>query len=200
MANNNNKTTTLRKLKLQVQMSVDGYIAGPNGEMDWMVWNWDDKLKEYVNELTEPVDSILLGRKMTEGFISYWSDVMTKPDHPDYAFAKKMIEIPKVVFTKTLNKSDWVNTDIATGDLTDEINKLKSQNGKDIIVYGGASFDSSLIKAGLIDEFHLFVNPAAIGNGMTIFKDLNEMQKFTLVKSIAFDCGIVALHYEPKRA
>jgi dihydrofolate reductase len=199
-SNNKNKTTTLRKLKLQLQMSVDGYIAGPNGEMDWMFWNWDHKLKEYVNELTESVDSILLGRKMAEGFISHWSDVMTKPDNPDYAFAKKMIEIPKVVFTKTLNKSDWINTDIATGDLTDEINKLKNQNGKDIIVYGGASFDSSLIKAGLIDEFHLFVNPAAIGNGMTIFKDLNEMQKFTLVKSIAFDCGIVVLHYEPKRA
>jgi dihydrofolate reductase len=197
MANNK---TTLRKLKLQVQMSVDGYIAGPNGEMDWLVWNWDDKLKEYVNELTESVDSILLGRKMAEGFISHWSDVMTKPDHPDYTFAKKMIEIPKVVFTKTLNKSEWVNTDIATGDLTDEINKLKRQNGKDIIVYGGASFDSSLIKAGLIDEFYLFVNPAAIGNGMTIFKDLNEMLKFTLAKSIPFDCGVVLLHYEAKRA
>ena len=197
MANNK---TTLRKLKLQVQMSTDGYIAGPKGEMDWLVWNWDDKLKEYVNELTESVDSILLGRKMTEGFISYWSDVMAKPDHHDYAFAKKMIETPKVVFTKTLNKSKWVNTDIATGDLTDEINNLKRQEGRDIIVYGGASFDSSLIKAGLIDEFHLFVNPAAIGNGMTIFKDLNEMQKFTLVKSIAFECGIVLLHYEPKRA
>ena len=137
---------------------------------------------------------------MTEGFISYWSDVMTKTDHPDYAFAKKMMEIPKVVFTKTLNKSEWVNTEIATGDLTDEISKLKRQEGKDIIVYGGASFDSSLIKAGLIDEFHLFVNPAAIGKGMTIFKDLNEMQKFTLVKSIAFDCGIVLVHYAPKRA
>jgi dihydrofolate reductase len=197
MANNR---TTLRKLKLQVQMSVDGYIAGPNGEMDWLVWNWDDKLKEYVNELTESVDSILLGRKMAEGFISHWSDVMTKPDHPDYTFAKKMIEIPKVVFTKTLNKSEWVNTDIATGDLTDEINKLKRQNGKDIIVYGGASFDSSLIKAGLIDEFYLFVNPAAIGNGITIFKDLNEMLKFTLAKSIPFDCGVVLLHYEAKRA
>jgi dihydrofolate reductase len=197
MANNK---TTLRKLKLQVQISVDGYIAGPNGEMDWMVWNWDDKIKKYVNELTEPVDTILLGRKMTDGFISHWSDVMSKPDDPSYAFAKKMIETPKVVFTKTLNKSRWVNTDIATGDLTDEINKLKSHNGKDIIVYGGASFDSSLIKAGLIDEFHLFVNPAAIGNGLTIFKDLNEIQKFNLVKSIAFDCGIVLLHCEPKRA
>ena len=188
--------TTLRKLKLQVQTSIDGYIAGQNGEMDWPVWNWDDKLKEYVDELTESVDTILLGRKMTEGFISYWSDVMAKPDHPDYPSAKKMIETPKVVFTKTLNKSKWVNIDIATGDLTDEANKLKRQEGKkDIIVYGGASFNSSLIKAGLIDEFHLFVNPAAIGNGMTIFRDLNETQRFTLVKSIAFDCGIVLLHY-----
>ena len=195
----NNHKTALRKLKLQVQMSIDGYIAGPNGEMDWLVWNWDDNLKEYVNKLTESIDTILLGRKMTDGFISYWSDVMAKPDHPEYKFAKKMIEIPKVVFTTTLNKSGWVNTEIATGDLTVEINTLKRQDGKkDIIVYGGASFDSSLIKAGLIDEFYLFVNPAAIGNGMTIFKDLNEMQKFTLVKSIAFECGIVLLHYEPR--
>jgi dihydrofolate reductase len=194
------RVENMRKLKLQVQMSVDGYIAGSNGEMDWMVWDWDDKLKRYVNELTEPVDTILLGRKMTDGFISYWSDMMSKPDDPSNAFAKKMIETPKVVFTKTLNKSQWINTDIATGDLTDEINKLKSQNGRDIIVYGGATFDSSLIKAGLIDEFHLFINPAAIGNGLTIFKDLNEIQKFNLVKSIAFDCGIVLLHYEAKRA
>ena len=181
-------------------MSVDGYIAGPNGEMDWLVWNWDNKLKGYVNELTESVDTILLGRKMTEGFISYWTDVMSKPDDPWYAFAKKMIETPKFVFTKTLNKSEWVNTEIATGDLAKEINELKSQNGKNIIVYGGSSFDSSLIREGLIDEYHLFVNPAAIGNGMTIFKDLNKIQKFTLVRSIAFDCGIVLLHYDSKKA
>lgn len=181
-------------------MSVDGYIAGPNGEMDWLVWNWDNKLKGYVNELTESVDTILLGRKMTEGFISYWTDVMSKPDDPWYAFAKKMIETPKFVFTKTLNKSEWVNTEIATGDLAKEINELKSQNGKNVIVYGGASFDSSLIREGLIDEYHLFVNPAAIGNGMTIFKDLNKIQKFTLVRSIAFDCGIVLLHYDSKKA
>ena len=183
-------------------MSIDGYIAGLNGEMDWMVWNWDDKLKNYVFESTEPVDTIILGRKMTDGFVSYWSDVMTKPDDPSsidlsHAFAKKMLETPKVVFTKTLKKSQWANTDLATGDLTDEITKLK--HNIDIIAYGGASFDSSLIRAGLIDEFHLFINPVAIGNGMTIFKDLNEIQKFDLVKSVAFDCGIIGLHYEPKR-
>jgi dihydrofolate reductase len=180
-------------------MSVDGYIAGPNGEMDWMVWNWDDRLKNYVFELTEPVDTIILGRKMTDGFVSYWSDIMTKPDDPSYDFAKKMIEIPKVVFTKTLKKSQWVNTTLAKGDLTDEIMRLKSEKGRDIIVYGGATFDSSLIKAGLIDEFHLFINPVAIGSGMAIFKGINEIQKFTLVKFTPFDCGIVELQYEPRR-
>jgi dihydrofolate reductase len=182
-------------------MSVDGYIAGPNGEMDWMVRNEDDdKLINYVFELTESVDTIILGRKMTDGFVSYWSDVMmTKPDDPFYELAKKLMEMPKVVFTKTLKKSEWVNTTLATGDLTDEIMKLKGESGKDIVVYGGAMFDSSLIKAGLIDEFHLFVNPAAIGRGMAIFKDINDIQKFTLVKSTPFDCGIVELQYEPKR-
>jgi dihydrofolate reductase len=195
-----NNKSGLRKLKLQVQMSIDGCIAGPNGEMDWMVGLQDDKGNKYVNELTESFDTILLGRKMTDGFISYWSDVVNKPDDPWYALAKKMIDIPKVVFTKTLNKSKWINTEIATGDLTDEITKLKSRDGKDMVVYGGASFDSSLIKLGLIDEFLLFINPVAIGNGMTIFKDLNEIQKFNMVKSIAFDSGVVLLHYEARKA
>lgn len=181
-------------------MSIDGYIAGANGKMDWMVWDWDEKLKKYIFELTEPVDTIILGRKMTDGFISYWSDIMmTKPDEPFYEFSKKMIETPKVVFTKTLKKSQWINTALATGDLSDEIMRLKREKGRDIIVYGGATFDSSLIKAGLIDEFHLFINPAAVGIGMAIFKDINEVQKFTLVKSTPFDCGIVELHYLPKR-
>jgi dihydrofolate reductase len=195
MANNK---TGLRKLKLQVEMSIDGCIAGPNDEMDWLVLD-DDKLNEYVNKLTDTVGTIILGRKMTDVFISYWSDAMSKPDEPWNAFAKKMIEIPKVVFTKTLSKSEWINTDVATGDLKDEITNLKSQNGKDIIVYGGASFDSSLIKEKLIDEFYLFINPFLMGTGKTIFKDLREIQKLTLIESIAFESGVVLLHYEVKR-
>ncbi|TVP41853.1 dihydrofolate reductase family protein [Candidatus Nitrosocosmicus arcticus] len=195
--NNNNKV--MRKLKLQVQMSIDGCIAGPNNEMDWMVFYGDEKLKEYENRLHEPVDTILLGRKMTNEFVSYWSNVMNKPEDPEYAFAKKMIETPKIVFTKSLNKSEWPNTEIATGDLKDEITKLKNLDGRDIIVYGGISFDSSLIKENLIDEFYLFINPVTIGNGKTIFKDLKEIRKFTLIESIAFDSGIVLLHYEVKK-
>ena len=193
MANNK------RKLKLHVNMSVNGCIAGPNGEMDWMVGLKDDELIKYTFKLHEPVDTILLGRKMTDVFISYWSDVMNKPNDPWYSFSKKMIETPKVVFTKTLNKSRWINTDIATGDLIEEVSKIKSQNGRDIIVYGGASFDSSLIKEKLIDEFYLFVNPIVMGSGKTIFRDLKEIQKLTLIDSKVFDCGLVLLHYEVKK-
>ena len=137
--NNNNRV--MRKLRLHVQMSIDGCIAGPNNEMDWLVW--DDNDIKYLNEITESVDTIIMGRKMVDEFIPYWTEVMNKPDDPWYAFAKKMIETPKVVFTKTLDKSDWPNTDIATGDFRDEITKLKNLDGGDIIVYGGASFDSS---------------------------------------------------------
>jgi dihydrofolate reductase len=136
---------------------------------------------------------------MVDEFIPYWTDVMKKSDNPWNAFAKKMIDIPKIVFTKTLNKSEWINTEIAKGDLKDEITKLKSQDEKDILVYGGASFDSSLIKEKQIDEFYLLVVPIVFGNGKTIFKDLKEIQKLTLIESKVFDCGVVLLHYEVKK-
>lgn len=100
----------------------------------------------------------------------------------------------KIIFTKTLDKAEWDNTVLAKGDLVDEINQLKKQQGKDIIVYGGGTFVSTLIRAGLIDEFHLFVNPTALGNGMTIFKERINLK---LIKATPFSCGIVVLKYEP---
>ena len=183
----------MRKLKLQVQMTVDGYIAGKNGEMDWTARDWDDKLKKYVGEITEPVDCIILGRKLAQGFIPYWAS------HPEQEGADKFNSTKKVIFTKTLEKSEWDNTVLAKGDLVDEIAKLKKQDCKDIIAYGGATFVSALIKHGLIDEFHLFINPTAIGNGMSIFKELDSKQNLILAKSTSFDCGIVVLNYVLKR-
>jgi len=197
-----NNKKTIRKLKLHVGMSIDGCIAGPNNEMDWMNLDWDEKFREYEDKLHQPVDTILLGRKMTNEFITTWSDFAKKPDDPWYLFAKKMMETPKIVFTKTLSKSEWPNTEIATGDLKEELTKLKNreEGDGDIIVYGGASFDSSLIKENLIDEYYLFVNPVVIGNGKTIFKDLKEIRKLNLVESITFDSGTVLLHYEVKKS
>jgi len=124
--------------------------------------------------------------------------VAANPNDPEFTVGQKFTDTPNVVFTKTLDKSDWENTALAKGDLVDEITKLKQQDGKDIIAYGGATFVSALIKHGLIDEFHLFINPMAIGNGITIFKELDSKQNLTLVKSTSFNCGIVVLNYEPK--
>jgi dihydrofolate reductase len=186
-----------RKLKLQVQMTVNGFVGRLTGELDWMTMDWDEEIKNYVNELTDSVDTILLGRKMTDGFLSYWTDIVSRPDDPQYDFAKKMVDKPKIIFTKTLNKLVWENTSLAKGNLVEEINNLKKQPGNDIIVYGGAGFVSSLISNNLIDEYHLFINPVVIGNGMTIFQNINNQVKMDLVKSISFECGIIMNHYKP---
>ena len=185
----------MRKLKLQVQMSVDGFIAGPKGEMDWMRWDWDDALKNYVTELMEPVDCIVLGRKLAQGFIPHWAAVAANPDDPEFLAGKKFTDTQKVVFSKTLGSSEWDNTILAENDLVDEITHLKNQQGKDIIAYGGATFVAALIEHRLIDEFHLFVNPTALGSGLAIFNTLDGYQKLSLDSSTAFTCGIVINKY-----
>jgi len=178
-----------------MQLSVDGYVAGPNGEMDWMAMGWGDDIKNYIIALTEPVDTILIGRKLAEGFIPHWAALMENPETADI-FTQKMANTHKVVFSKTLTVSAWDNTDLATGDLVEEVKKLKTMDGGDIITYGGAGFASSLIKAGLVDEYHLFINPAALGNGMPIFRELEGRLNLKLVKAQAFEGDIVVIYYK----
>ena len=146
----------------------------------------------------DTLDCIVLGHKLAAGFIPHWAGVAADPAHPEHTAGIKFTATPKVVFTKTLDQSPWENTVLATGDLADEINALKAQPGQDIIAYGGATFVASLIRHGLIDEYYLFVNPAAIGKGMAIFSELDGKQELTLVDATPFSCGIVVLHYAVK--
>jgi dihydrofolate reductase len=186
----------MRKVKLSMQMTINGYVGQPNGEMDWMTWNPDDEFLEFINSHFDSSDTLLLGRKMADGFIKHWENAVDK--NSDTPFAKKIADMPKVVFTKTLDKSTWNNTTLAKGNLSEEIANLKKQNGKDIIVVGGAGFVSSLIKEGLIDEYHFIVNPTAIGNGMTIFNSLDRIQKFTPIQAKLYPGGKIVLSYKPK--
>jgi dihydrofolate reductase len=187
----------MRKLKLQVQVSVDGFISGPNGEMDWMTGDWSDDINKYVEEITKPVDTILLGKNLAMGFIPHWAAVSQDKDNPEQEAGIKFSQTPKIVFSKTLTKSEWDNTVVENGDFVEKINTLKQQTGKDLMVYGGSKFVSSLIKEKLIDELHLFVNPVILGKGLPIFQDVNAMQKLQLVSSTKFDCGILVLVYKP---
>ena len=187
----------MRKLKLQMQLSVDGYVAGPKGELDWMTWTLDEKLLNYINALTDSSDTILMGRKMTEGFVSYWENVVNnQPDSPEFTFAHKMVDMPKIVFSKIMRTIPGKNVMVENGDLATAVKKLKNQAGKDIVVYGGADFVSSLIKEGLIDEFNFFVNPVMINKGLRIFDKLDERQKLTSLGSTPYDCGVIVNKYQ----
>lgn len=176
-------------------MTVDGFVCGPNGELDWMTPGWTDDVKKYVMELTDSCDTILLGHNMTDGFVTYWESLMDKPENENYEFAQKMVDYPKIVFSRILTESKWNNTTLEHS--TDIINELKEMDGKDIIVYGGATFVSSLIEANLIDEYYLVINPVAIGNGRRIFGDKDHRFHLSLLESRAFETGKVLNKYKP---
>ncbi|MCA0458275.1 MAG: dihydrofolate reductase family protein [Chloroflexi bacterium] len=197
----------MRKLKLQVFMSIDGFIAGLEGtapdeqpEAEKPSANEpDEKLDQYIDGTISTSDTILLGRKMAGGFVTYWEDVVNnQPNSPEYPLAKKLVDTPKIVFSKTLTESTWNNTTLETGDLATAVNALKAKAGKDIIVYGGGGFVSSLIKADLIDEYHLFINPHALGQGMPIFHKLTKQFNLKLKSASAFKNDIALLVYERK--
>ena len=189
----------MRKLKLQMQISVDGFVAtGPNDEQKWVTWAWDE-IKQYVLDLSDTTDTEIIGRKLAVDYIPYWLDTFTKPTDLMYEAAKRFVTKKRIIFTKTLDKSEWENTDLAKGNLVDEVKNLKSQSGKDIIVYGGSSFVSALIKEQLIDEYHLFINPVVLGTGWRIFDQLENWQQLQLKKSKIYDSGIALHCYEPKQ-
>jgi dihydrofolate reductase len=178
-----------------MQMTIDGFVAGPENQLDWMSRDMVPLQLQLLKELTESMDTILLGRKMTEGFISYWEGVVNnQPESPEYPYAKIFVDTPKIVFSKTIKTIKGKNVVVENGDMVESINKLKKQEGKDIIVYGGANFVSGLVKNNLIDELNLFINPVAIGNGLKIF---DGRSKFKLLKSTYYSNGIVVNQYEP---
>lgn len=190
----------MRKIKLQMQLSLDGFVSGPQGEMDWLVWDWDEVLKNYVAGLTNSADTFLMGRATGEGMAVYWPTVPANPESKEEEkwMAEKLNSSPKIVFSRTATHIDWTNARVAN-DIVEEVKELKKEPGKDIILYGGAGLVSSFIRENLIDEYHLFINPVIIGGGKTIFKNLKETMGLKLVNTIQSITGIVILQYGPEK-
>ena len=186
----------MRKLKLQMQMTLDGFVAGPNGESEW-VWigKRDESMFRYIIEVAGTCDTILLGRKMTREFIDHWEDVVdNQPDSREQPLAQLMVNHRKIVFSRTQTAIRGRNLEVENGDLVAAVEALKKEPGKDIMVYGGANFVSSLISHNLVDEYYIFSNPVAIGNGLSIFE---EQKVLKLESSTAYSNGKVVNKYLP---
>lgn len=188
----------MRKLILQVQTSLDGLVAGPNGELDWM-WisgKRDNESFQKVIAIAENCDTILLGRKMTPGFVQHWENVVdNQPDSHEYHLGQLMVNMRKIVFSRTQTDIKGRNLEVENGDMATAVNALKNTPGKDIIVYGGANFVHSLISHNLIDAYYFFIHPIAIGNGLSIFKDQKQLQ---LESITTYDSGKILAIYKPE--
>jgi len=191
----------MRKLKLQMQITLDGFVAGTNGESDWVFIPGKqdpEALQQMIRfgvDLAASCDTILLGRKLGGAeFVGYWENVAKQPENPWQPFGQLMADYRKIAFSRTETSLPDPNIEVENGDLATAIQALKSKPGKDIIVYGGVNFVSSLVSLNLIDEYYLVVNPVAIGSGLSIFKERKVLE---LESSVAFKSGKIVNKYIP---
>ena len=189
----------MRNLIFFMHTSLDGFVAGPNGEMNWI--NLDEAMFDFVATMTDQADTALYGRVTYEMMQSYWPKAGEQPNASkhDKEHSKWYNNVSKVVLSKTLRETGLHNTKVIGGQLSDNINKLKqSGNGgtKNILIFGSPGASQSLLNEGLIDGFWLFVNPIILGQGMPLFKNITGTTKLKLVESKTFACGVIALHYE----
>jgi dihydrofolate reductase len=187
----------MRKLKLLMQSTINGFVGEPAGGNAWMTWNPDPGFMHFLQSHYDSSDTLLLGRKLGEGFIDYWAK--TAVDEPEHPLASRITAKSKIIFSKTMQGSDRPRTTVERGDLAEAIAALKKREGKDILVVGGAEFAASVIGADLLDELHLVLNPTAMAAGLTIFNALKGIKQFTPVQAKLHAGGKVLLTYVPKR-
>jgi dihydrofolate reductase len=190
----------MRKVILSNMVTLDGFFEGPNKELDWQIV--DGENKEYAIDLLSKVDALLFGRVTYQLMADYWPAAATNPSTPksDLEIADKMNNLPKIVFSKTLQEVKWNNSRLVKENIAEDISKMKQQPGKDMVIFGSGSIVSTFMQHGLIDEYRIIVNPIVLGNGNPLFKGINGKQNLKLLNTKVFDSGIVILFYEPAQA
>jgi dihydrofolate reductase len=181
----------MRKVIVSNYVSLDGFIEGPNREIDWFVW--DEEMAKYAIDLLDSMDTILFGRVTYELMASYWPTATNQ----DPIITDAMNNLPKIVFSKTLEKAEWKNSRLVREVIPGEILRMKQQPGKNMVIFGSASIVSTFTQLGLIDEYRLIVNPVVLGSGKPLFKDIKERINLKLLKTKTFNCGNVILYYQP---
>ncbi|SDL37529.1 dihydrofolate reductase family protein [Nonomuraea jiangxiensis] len=178
----------MRRVVLGMQVSLDGFVARPGGELDWIWRTFDEEVKKSILDVLRGIDTYLLGR------VNYLEQVAHWPEADDEV-APLLNAATKIVFSRTLDRLDWANARLATDDPATEIARLKQQPGKDIAVGGGASLARSLSELGLIDEYSFVIHPILLGGGLPLFQGLPEPVGMELVAIRHFATGAVHVRY-----
>jgi dihydrofolate reductase len=179
---------------LQIDLSLDGFAAGTNGETDWI--QSDEEMIRDAEALLASVDTLLLGRVAYQMFAAFWP--ATDIGGTVGRIARHINTAEKIVFSKSLTAApwgDWGNARLASGDAAWEIARLKAQPGARMLLYGGARIAASFIKLGLVDEYRLRIHPIALGAGMPVFVHTADRLNLSLVKTTQYQCGVVLLEY-----
>jgi dihydrofolate reductase len=188
----------MRKLILSMQVTLDGFTEGQNGDMSW-VQKEDPEQWSDLFEMLETVDLFLLGRIMFPDYRNYWRSIQSNnnasANHRRYA--QLAAKTAHVVFSQTLKEPGWENTRILQGNVVEEVKKLKNQPGKDIQVVGGAKLAATVMNAGLVDEYRLVQNPVVVCKGKSFFRQLTRGSKLQLQYVKSLRSGVVILRYNP---
>jgi dihydrofolate reductase len=185
----------MRKVIISNLMSLDGFMAGPNGEIDWFVV--DEEFDDYARELFDSVDTLLFGRVTYQLMAGFWPTPAAATEDP--FITEKMNSLAKVVFSTTLEKAEWENTRLVRENPAEEVSRLKRQPGGDMMIFGSGTLVSALAPLGLIDEYRIVVNPVVLGSGKPLFQDIEERIKLKLLRARTLRCGDVILYYRPDK-
>jgi dihydrofolate reductase len=183
----------MRKVILKMDVSLDGFVNAQGGKVDWIFESVDDDLKTCITDMLWQADVHIMGRATYHNMVEYWPSSTHK-------YAPPMNEKPKVIFSKTLKETNWKHSRVVNGDMTEEIVRLKQQDGNNILAHGGATFAQSLSRLGLIDEYRLIVHPIVLGNGLSLFKGLPERINLKLLDTRVFNTGAVLHTYQPVKS
>jgi dihydrofolate reductase len=184
----------MRKVILFDLITLDGFFEGTNKELDWH--NVDKEFSEFANEQLLSADMLLFGRVTYEIMKAYWPTESAIKNDP--IIAEKMNAIPKIVFSRTLKKAEWNNTQLIKENIEEEVKKMKQQPGKNIFIQGSANLSSTLRQLNLIDEYRVIINPILLGAGTPLFKSVKDKLELKLINTRVFNSGNVLLCYEPK--
>jgi dihydrofolate reductase len=184
----------MRRLVVFNHVSLDGYFTDVNGDMSW-AHRQDAEWHTFVEENASAGGELLFARITHELMASYWPTPHAIKNDP--IVAERMTSLPKVVFSRTLDKTSWNNTKLVKGDMVAEIRKMKKEPGKDMVIFGSGNIVSQLAQQGLIDEYQIVVNPIVLGKGRTMFEGIKEKLTLKLTKTRTFGNGNVLLCYEP---